>query len=89
MSVPCPNTQPHRAHAEDNAHGVCGGVPKPEDLAHVAEMIREQLRVAEAICWHGYGPAPVKTVDACHECIVEAVSALSVFEPVLFPEESQ
>lgn len=33
--------------------------------------------------------APVGTVVACHGCIVEAVSALSVFEPVLFPEETQ
>lgn len=90
MSIPCPDTQPHRAHAEDNAHGICGGVPTPEAKGYASSIVSAAFARAEAACRHRFGDDPEWTaVEACRACITAAILDLSVFEPVLFPEETQ
>ena len=82
MAIPCPDTQPHRAHVADNAHGICGGVAKPEDRARAAEMVLAAFDAAYRACPHAWWVP-------CQLCLVDALLDLQVFEPVLFPEESQ
>lgn len=81
MAIPCPDTQPHRAHAEDNAHGICGGVPDPVGAKFVHEMLARALDRAGARCIH-------VPVGPCRMCAINELADLSVFEPVLFPEET-
>lgn len=81
MSVPCHTTEPHRPHPADNAHGICAGVPKPEDKLRAEQMIREAWQAATERC--------IGRATPCFGCLTEKLIDLSVFEPVLFPEETQ
>lgn len=81
MSVPCPNTQPHRPHLDDGPDGMCPGRPTVEALAEAERMVCEAWERATERCLGSRRP--------CVNCVGGQLLNLSVFEPVLFPKEEK